>query len=106
MAFSVEISDRAFDDLEQSIAYIAARSRVSASRWYQAIRTAIASLQHNPDRCPQAREAEWYGQSLRELLHGKRSNTYRILFEVRGSVVYILRIRYSRQDGLKPDEIR
>ena len=40
------------------------------------------------------------------MFYGKRRNTYRILFEVRGNVVYILRVRHGRQDFLTPEELR
>lgn len=56
-------------------------------RWYRRIRTAIESLQHHPERCPQAPEDEWYDGTLRQLLHGKRAQVYRILFKIRSGTV-------------------
>ena len=66
---------------------------------------AVEALGTNPEMYPEAPEAEWYGAGLREFYYGKRRNTYRILFEVRGSVVYILRVRHGRQDLFKAEEL-
>jgi hypothetical protein len=35
----------------------------------------------------------------------KKRSAYRILFEIRGEVVYILRLRYGAQDLLGADEM-
>ena len=66
---------------------------------------AVLSLQHNPDRCGLAPEAEWYPGQLRQLLYGKRKGVYRILFEIQGETVYILRVRHGSQALLGPGEI-
>jgi plasmid stabilization system protein ParE len=53
-----------------------------------------------------APENEWYeGGELRELLYGKRQGVYRILFEVRGDTVYILRVRHGAQELLGPGDL-
>ena len=106
MVFSVEITEQALSDLEQVLTFMSGRSKPTASRWYAAIVRSLASLESNPTRCAEAPEAEWYGGGLRVLLHGKRRNTYRILFEIRGDVVFVLRVRHGRQDFLSPDEIQ
>lgn len=106
MAFSVQITKQAINDLEQALTFLSERSESAAGRWYASIRKSFATLANNPTRCPEAPEAEWYGEGLRVLLHGKRRNTYRILFEIRGEVVFVLRIRHGRQDFLGPDEIQ
>lgn len=38
-------------------------------------------------------------------LHGKRRHVHRILFEIRGQTVVVLRVRHSAQDFLGPEEI-
>ena len=105
MAFSVQITEQARSDLAQALTFMSERSKSTASRWYAAICKSFISLANNPARCAEAPEAEWYGKGLCVLLHGKRRNTYRILFEIRGDVVYVLRVRHGRQDFLGPDEI-
>jgi len=66
---------------------------------------AVRSLESNPRRRELAPESEWYPGELRQLLHGKRRGIYRILFEVRGDTVHILRVRHSAQALLEPDEL-
>ena len=75
-----------------------------AERWRARLRAAVGSLATNPERCLELPEAEWYGLGLREHYVGKQRNTVRILFEVRGRTVHILRIRHGRQDLLRPGE--
>ena len=106
MSFAVEITRTAAREVERRYDDMAARSKPSADKWRTGLLDAVASLDQHPERCPQAPEAEWYGEGLRELFYGKRRNTYRILFEVRGAVVYILRVRHGRQDFLNPEELR
>jgi plasmid stabilization system protein ParE len=106
VSFHIEITRTAAREVEQRYDNLSARSKLAAERWRGGLLKAVESLSQNPERCPQAPEAEWYGDSLRELYYGRRRNTYRILFEVRGSTVYILRVRHGRQDHLQPAELR
>lgn len=59
--------------------------------------------EHNPERCGLAPENEWFPGELRQLLYGKRRGVYRILFEVRDTTVYILRVRHGARKLLEPD---
>jgi plasmid stabilization system protein ParE len=97
MTFRVEIEDQ--------YEWLAARSRVSANRWRDSLLAAVSSLEENPERCPEAPEAEWSGAGLRQLLHGKRRHIHRILFEIRGAVVVLLRVRHSAQDLLGAEDL-
>src|SRR5262245_50692638 len=106
MAYTVRFSGMAAGELELAFDWLKARSPIAALRWYEQIAEAIQSLADNPERCALAPENEWYQGELRQLLHGKRRNMYRVLFEVRGNVVHILRVRHCAQDLLKPGEIR
>jgi plasmid stabilization system protein ParE len=106
MAFSVEITRRALREIDQALGWLTQRSPGAAARWHRQLLEAISTLKANPNRCPLAPEDEWYaGGELRQLLSGKRQGIYRILFEVRGTTVYILRIRHSAQDLLPPGEL-
>jgi len=58
MAFRVEISSQAFEDLDIISAYIRQRgSFESAGRWFNGIIAAIKTLSDAPQRCPPAEEA-------------------------------------------------
>jgi plasmid stabilization system protein ParE len=106
VSFHIEITRTAAREVEQRYDDLSARSKPAAERWRSGLLKAVEALGQNPERCPQAPEAEWHGDSLRELYYGRRRNTYRILFEVRGSTIYILRVRHGRQDYLNPEELR
>jgi plasmid stabilization system protein ParE len=105
MTFRVEITRTAAREIEERYQRINEQGRNSAEKWRAGLIAAVEALEANPERYPEAPEAEWYGAGLREFYYGKRRNTYRILFEVRENVVYILRVRHGRQDLLMPDEL-
>jgi plasmid stabilization system protein ParE len=105
MAHSVRITASALREMDEALASLSRRSRPSAARWHEQLVEAIRSLEHNPERYGLAPESEWYPGELRQLLHGKRRGIYRILFEVRGDIVYVLRIRHSAQEILEPGEL-
>jgi plasmid stabilization system protein ParE len=106
MRYSVQITRLALAEIDQALGWLRGKSPAAAHRWYQRLLEAVDSLQHDPERCPLAPEDEWYeGGALRQLLHGKRQGVYRILFEVRGNTVFIVRVRHSAQDLLGPDDL-
>jgi plasmid stabilization system protein ParE len=105
MAHSVHITARALREIDEALEWLSERSRTAAARWYEQLLEAVRSLENNPERCGLAPESEWYPGKLRQLLHGKRRGVYRILFEVRGNTVYILRVRHSAQALLDPGEL-
>ena len=105
MRYRVRITRMAAHEVKKSHSWLAERIPDSAQRWRTALLSAIESLASQPDRCPEAPEAEWYGPQLRQLLHGRRPHVYRILFEIRGKEVVILRVRHSRQDLLSPEDM-
>jgi plasmid stabilization system protein ParE len=103
MTFRVEIARKAAREIEEQYWWLAERSRAAAERWRQSLLDAVTSLEANPERCGEAPEAE-YHEGLRQLLHGKRQR-HRILFEIRGNAVIILRVRHAAQDLLGPDDL-
>jgi len=101
MKFHVAIARKAAREIEDNYLWLADRSEATANRWRNSLLQAVSSLEENPQRCPEAPEAEWH-PGLRELLHGKRRRVHRILFEIRGHTVVILRVRHSAQESLAP----
>jgi plasmid stabilization system protein ParE len=104
MSFYVLIARKAAREIEEHYHWLAERSEAAANRWRHSLLQAIATLETNPERCPEAPEAGWH-EGLRQLLHGKRRQVHRILFEIRGPTVVVLRIRHSAQDSLGPEEL-
>jgi plasmid stabilization system protein ParE len=105
MPHSVRITARALREIDEALDWLIARSRPAALRWHQRLTEAIRSLEDHPERCPFAPEEAWYQGSLRQLLHGRRRGTYRLLFEIRGDTVYVLRVRHGAQALLEPGEL-
>jgi len=62
---------------------------------------AIASLAEFPRRCTLAPESKMFAQEVRHLLYGRKPHTYRVLFTIQGSSVYVLHIRHGRREPLK-----
>jgi plasmid stabilization system protein ParE len=104
MSFGVAITDTAYAEIGRAYAWLAERNEVAADKWRSSLLAAIENLAENPRRYPLAPEDDWYPGELRQLLMGKRRGTYRILFEIVGETVYIVRVRHGAQDLLSPEE--
>jgi plasmid stabilization system protein ParE len=105
MAQSVFITMRALSEIDEALDWIAEHSEAAALRWHERLMEAIHSLEHHPERCELAPEADWFGAEIRQLIYGKRRGIYRILFEIRSNKVVILRVRHSAQALLEPGEM-
>ena len=77
----------------------------AGARWYARLLLKIDTLESSPHQCRFADEMDEVDFELRELLFGRQRGIYRILFEIRGRVVYILRIRHSARDTLSAEEL-
>lgn len=111
MAYRVKVSPSALADAES--AYLWLKEQVSdkqATKWYNGLVDAIYSLDTLPLRCPLAPESEELGVELRQLLYGKRSAAYRILFAVvweeAEEVVRVYRVWHGARDRIKAEDIK
>lgn len=100
MAFQVEITPIAEAQIEQAYRWYRDRNPEFADRWFRSLMNAIATLQEMPQRCALAVEHEIFPEEVRQLLHGKSKNVYRVLFTIRSATVYILYVRHSAQAPL------
>ena len=105
MAHSVYITARALAEIDEALDWFANQSEAAALRWHERLIAAIRSLEHRPERCELAPEADWFGVPIRQPLYGKRRSVYRILFEIRSKKVVILRVRHSAQALLEPGDL-
>ena len=105
MQHPVEITAKALNEIDEALAWYAGRSIKAAIRWYVKLMEAIRSLADNPERFGLAPESESCSAEIRQMLYGKRRGIWRVLFEIRGDTVYILRVRHSAQDLLEPEEL-
>src|SRR4051794_34872167 len=106
MPYDVRLTRRALGEIDQAFGWLAERSPAAAAAWHRRLSAAVLSLEEHPQRCPLAPENDWYaGGELRNLLSGKRRGVFRLLFEIRNDVVYVLRVRHSAQDLLGPEDL-
>lgn len=105
MVFLVEITPIAEAQIEQAYLWYRERNPEFADLWFRSLMNAIATLQEKPRRCGLAIENEIFPEEVRQLLHGKAKNIYRILFTIREATVYVLYVRHSSQAPLRADEL-
>lgn len=105
MTFQVEITPIAETQIEQAYRWYRQQNSEFADRWFRGLMNAIATLQEKPQRCPLAIEHEIFAEDVRQLLHGKSKNVYRILFTVRENIVSVLYVRHSSQAPLTVDDL-
>ena len=114
MAYKVKLTARAEADAYAAYEYIGEFSPQSAEKWLRLLFLAIATLEEMPSRCPLIAEAQEIGRPFRQLLYGKRTQTYRIIFDIQEQseeevCVRVLRIWHGSQDkvistDIDPDE--
>jgi toxin ParE1/3/4 len=99
LAFRVELANRAERDLRRIYRDIDASSSAAARSWFDRLEATILGLDERPARgSPTPEDA-----TLRQLLHGRRPNVYRVIYivdDVR-KVVTVLHIRHGRRDAIR-----
>ncbi|NJO43500.1 MAG: type II toxin-antitoxin system RelE/ParE family toxin [Cyanobacteria bacterium RU_5_0] len=105
MVFQVEITPLAEAPIEQAYRWHREHNPDFADRWFRSLMNAIATLHEKPQRCALAVEHEIFSEEVRQLLHGKTRNRYRVLFAIRDTTVYVLYVRHSAQAPLTIDDL-
>ncbi len=102
MAFRVEVSPQAFEDLDSIAEHIAEDgSPEGTARWLDGMIGAIRTLEQMPGRCPLAPESEDLPTEVRLLLHGKRNRRYKVFFAIH-SQTKTVRVFHIRHWARKP----
>lgn len=108
MAYRVRISRSAKADADDAYGWMEKQySEAQAIRWFNGLADAVDSLAEFPSRCPLAPESEEIGLEIRQLLYGKRSATYRIVFAIKPDIasyegmVQVYSIRHSARYKIK-----
>lgn len=100
MSYQVVTLPQAEKDIRDAVRWMAQHTPKKSTEWgFDAVK-AIRSLSTFPARCPFAPERQTFGLEIRHLIFGK----YRILFIIEDETVYVLRVRHSAQDVLRPDD--
>ena len=106
MKYQVRLTASAEQDAEGVLQWFEQQSASAAgTRWFRQLMSRIATLESHPERCSHAAEGEDLSPEIRELHFGKRRGTYRILFQIDGRTVQILRIRHSARDAVSGDDL-
>lgn len=96
MAYRVELSIRAEQDLDSIYDHVSADVSIGAVRWFDGLEKAIRTLERFPRRCPITPESKKIKQGLRHLLYGPM----RVIYEIDEAckLVSIVTIRHSAMD--------
>jgi plasmid stabilization system protein ParE len=95
------LTDRALRDVQAIYDRIRAEPSAQAHSWFNHLVHAIYSLERYPDRGTTTPESK----TLRQLHHGAKPDTYRIIYKVnkRARVVDILHIRHGARAPFRPE---
>jgi plasmid stabilization system protein ParE len=102
MIYRVEVTDNADADADDIYEWIARDAPLAAVSWYEGLFDAIDSLSEFPQRCPFTPENVYFDEELRHLLYAQN---YRIIFEIRGTVIYVLHIRHAARRYLHEEDL-
>ena len=105
MTYEVRLQRLAAADLRRAYRRAARNAPLAALRWLDRFHRALATLEHNPQRCPLARESAKTQLELREFLFGRRPWVFRAVYIVDGQIVRVLRIRRGQRRFLTRRQI-
>ncbi len=107
MAYRVRFSQTAVADADAIYEWMKTHySEKTATKWYNGLVDAVQTLKEFPNSFPYAPEREETGMELRQLLYGKRSAVYRVIFAVEWDdrleqdVVRVFRVWHGARDRI------
>ena len=110
MAYKVRLTAPAEADAYAAFERIREVAPRSAEKWLRGLFAAIQTLEEMPARCSLIPEATELAHPARQLLYGKRTGIYRIIFDVQeqseeGPRVRVLRIWHGARDAITVADI-
>ena len=105
MGYRVELTARAQGDIGEIFDWIEEAAHDAAVRWYLGLIAKLVTLQALPNRCSKAPESVVVQREVRQIYYGRRPHWFRALFEIRGDVVFVLRVRRCAQSEIPKDEL-
>ncbi len=100
MKYQIELSRRAECDVEEAFSYLRERAPLNAVRWRQRLEARLRVLERMPESFACAPENQDAEIEVRQLLYGR----YRILYTLRGSVVFVLTVRHGARQFMTAKE--
>jgi len=103
MAYAIVITQRAANEIRQTIDYIASNAPSSATTWGINIKAAIKSLEESPLRSPAIPENNRFKADYRHLIH----KSHRIIFRVDEAKhrVIIVRVYHTSRRPLRSKDL-
>ncbi len=100
MAYLVELTARAEQDLNHIYELISADDSVAAALWFNGLEAAIDGLKRFPRRCPVAPEGRKTKRQLRHLLCGSKRDVYRVIYDIDEphKLVRVRAVRHAAMD--------
>lgn len=100
MVYRVRLTARARRDADLLYERVTAAAPYRGPLWFERLLMHIRSLSRLPHRSPVARENEDPDNPVRQLLFGKRPHVYRVLYQVVGAEVVVLRTVHGAQSDV------
>jgi plasmid stabilization system protein ParE len=99
MAFSLDISKAAEEDIQEAAAFIALDSPSAATRWHKELWELIFSLREMPARFPTIPEANKLKMPYRSAIHYSHRVVYRI--DEAKNTVFVVRVYHGARHALR-----
>jgi plasmid stabilization system protein ParE len=94
MAYRVNLTPRAKDDLDRIYATVIREAPYRGPEWFDRFEQSILSLSNLPERCTIVPKLSTAERTVRQLLFGRR-HVYRIYFAIFGDEVRVLHVRHG-----------
>lgn len=103
MKYKVVVTREAKLGIRESFLYIRRKSPLNAGRWLQGLYQAIDSLDRFPAGYALAREGDYFGETLRQLVY----KSHRIIFRIDEDhqVVWVLHVRHTKRLAIGEDAV-
>lgn len=110
MDYRVSLSARAESDIYEAFELAREAAPDAAERWLYRLFETIFSLEQFPTRCPRITESKQIGRELRQLVFGRRSGAFRIIFDIQEidtefPLVRVLRVWRGTRSALQLEDV-
>jgi plasmid stabilization system protein ParE len=103
MTYHLELAASAKADIRSTTRWLRDQAaQAVADRWLAGLHKTMNTLRTRPLRCPVAAESDRFPEEIRELLHGRRHNKYRIIFTIRDDTVVVLYVHHAARGEIEP----
>lgn len=106
MSFHVFVTEGASSEIRSILRWIRERSPAGALTWFRGWQNTLQTLRDRADKLGLAPESEIHPEAIRQIVFKtRRGRSYRALFIIRDSNVFVLHVRGPGQNLVEPDEI-